>query len=133
MQSLPDSRLEDKEYGGVLRGLVRQENDLTNHRTTWLLVTQGILFVAVSAVVNSDALPTVVIGVVGILSAWSFGHALSNSEKSRLYLKALWRSRLSRRGYESDDLPPLDGGFPSLKPIKWLQPWNFIPRVVIGA
>jgi len=133
MEARSDAWTEDKGYGEALRTLVRQENDLTNHRTTWLLATQGILFGAASAVIKDYSVPTVVIGAVGILTAWSIGYALKNSEKSRLHLKALWRARLEKGGYAPDELPPLDGGYPDLKPKKWLQPWNFIPRVAIGA
>lgn len=133
MDPRTDTLAEDKVYGDVLRTLVRQENDLTNHRTTWLLATQGILFAAASAVIREYVLPLVVIGAVGILTAWSIGHALKNSEKSRLHLKGLWRHRLEKGGYAPDQLPPLDGGFPDLKPKKWLQPWNFVPKVVSAA
>lgn len=98
MEHADDPRREDKEYGDVLRTLVQQENDLTNHRTTWLLVTQGVLFAAVSAPVNTQLVPTLIIGLFGVLAAGSFGYVLDNSAKSRRHLKDLWQKRLETRG-----------------------------------
>jgi hypothetical protein len=122
-----------EEYAEVLRSLIRQENDLTNHRTTWLLVTQGILFAAASTFIKTHWFPTLVVAVVGILAALSIGHTLSNSYKSRQYLKQEWRSKLERSGYKWEDFAPLDGGFPGLNPIQWLYPWALIPKLVMGA
>lgn len=133
MESTDTARRELEKHAEILRALIRQENDVTNHRTTWLLVSQGILFAAASALIRVHWFPTIVVGVVGILTALSIGHALKNSYESRQYLKRTWRKRLEERGYKWEDFPPLDGGNPELRTIDWLFPWTFIPRIVMGA
>ena len=117
----------------ILRALIRQENDVTNHRTTWLLVSQGIFFAAVPALLRVHWFPALVVSVVGIFTTLSIGHALGNSFESRLYLKRTWRERIEREGYRWEDFPPLDGGNPELHPVRWLFPWTFIPRVIVTA
>lgn len=132
-QPAEDMRREDKEYVDVLRSLVRQENDLTNHRTTWLLVTQGILFATASAPTNEALAPTIIIGIFGVLAAASFGYVLENSAKSRKHLKDLWKKRVELRGYGPDDFAPLDGGYTGVNPCPRLQPWYFVPRLIVVA
>ena len=133
MESTGNAREELEKRAEILRALIRQENDVTNHRTTWLLVSQGILFAAVSALVKVHWFPTLVVAVVGILAAISIGHSLKNSYESRQYLKRTWRERVNERGYKWEDFPPLDGGNPEVRTINWLFPWTFIPRVIVGA
>lgn len=128
-----DAREKLEKYAEILRALIRQENDVTNHRTTWLLVAQGILFAAASALIKIHWFPTVVVGVLGILTAVSIGHALRNSFESRVYLKRTWRERVTQQGYKWEDFPPLDGGNPQVRTFNWLFPWTFIPKVIIGA
>ena len=128
-----DERDELEKRAEILRSLIRHENELTNHRTAWLLVAQGILFAAAAAFVKVHWFPTIVVGVVGFGIAMSIGHTLSNSFESRQYFKKSWRELLGARGFKWEDFPPLDGGFPGLKHRKWLAPWKFIPRAVMVA
>lgn len=126
-------REELEAYAEVLRALIKQENDLTNHRTTWLLVAQGILFAAAATFLKIDWFLALVIATLGIVVALSIGHALENSYKSRQYLKKQWRDRVSISEFKWEDFPPLDGGYPELKPIKWLFPWIFLPWAIAVA
>lgn len=126
-------RKADEEYAATLRALIRHENDVTNHRTTWLMVTQGLLFTAVSAVIKDVPWAAAVVALVGILVTVSIGHSLKNSYDSRRYFKDLWRKRVEDRGYKMEEVLPLDGGYPGNNAITWLLPGNFIPKVVIGA
>ena len=130
MGTATETREELESHAVVLRALIRQENDVTNHRTTWLLVAQGILFAAAAAFLKVNWFPALVVGGVGILVALSIGHALRNSYESRLYLKRKWRERLQASGFKWEDFPPLDGGNPELKTINWLFPWTFLPWVI---
>lgn len=130
----PDEVLKkDEEYGATLRALIRHENEVTNHRTTWLMVTQGILFTAASALVKEHIAPTVIVALVAILSALSLGHALQNSFHSRQYFKGLWRKRVEERGYKIEDMLPLDGGYPGNPAIGWLLPHTFMPKLLVVA
>ena len=128
-----DIRKSDEEYADRLRALIRHENDVSNHRTTWLMVTQGLLFTAVSAVIKEMQWAAAGLAIIGILVAVSIGHSLRNSFSSRKYFKDLWRKRIEDRRYEIGDVLPLDGGYPGNKAIIWLLPGNFIPKLVIAA
>lgn len=131
MEPSREPRAELEKHAEILRSLIRTENEVTNHRTAWLLVSQGILFAAAAAFIKIHWFPTVVVGVIGLGIAISIGHSLKNSFDSRQYFKNSWRALLSDRGFKWEDFPPLDGGFPELKPIKWLAAWKFIPRALI--
>jgi len=128
-----DTRLALEKRAEILRALIRHENDITNQRTTWLLVSQGILFAAASAFLKTHWFPAVVVASVGIVLALSIGQSLHNSFQARQYLKRSWRERLEKLGYQWDDFPPLDGGVPGTQVVRWLFPWSVIPRVFIVA
>ena len=128
-----EDRLTLENYAEILRALIRHENDVTNQRTTWLLVSQGIFFAAASAFVKVHWVPAVIVGVVGMVLALSIGKSLENSYEARQYLKRSWRERLERNGYNWEDFAPLDGGVPGVRVVRQLFPWIVIPRVFIVA
>jgi hypothetical protein len=126
-------REKDLAYAEVLRAMIKNENDYTNHRTTWLLVAEGLLVNAVANVAKDNPLGAIALAVIGILAAMSYGHALQNSMDSRQYLKRLWKKRIAARGYDIEDVLPVHGGYPGNKAISWLLPDKFVPRVAICA
>jgi hypothetical protein len=115
----------------IYRALIRHENDLTNQRTTWMLVTQGILLAAMATLLNVDRmLLTLVLSAVGYLTAMSVGQALKNSEDSRQFVKNEWEERLRRRGYTPYvDFAPLDGRNPAQNIDPKFFPWRFLPKL----
>jgi hypothetical protein len=129
--SKKDAHSELEKRADILRALIRHENEVTNHRTAWLLVSQGILFAAAATFVKVHWFPTIVVGLLGVAIAVSIGHTLRNSFDSRQYFKNSWRDLLASRGFDWEDFPPLNGGFPGLKHYKWLAAWKFIPRALM--
>jgi hypothetical protein len=129
-----DTRLALEKDAETLRMLIRHENDLTNHRTTWLLVSQGILFTAAAVFTRIHWVPALVVGTVGIILAVSIGQSLTNSYEARQFFKKTWwPQRLASTGYKVEDFPPLDGGVPGVRAINWLFPWFVIPRTLVVA
>ena len=126
-------RKTDAEYGDKLRALIRHENEVSNHRVTWLMVTEGLLVTSVSAVFKESLVATGSLAVVGILVSVSVGQSLKNSYESRQHFKKLWRKRIEDRKYDEDDVLPLDGGYKGNKAITWLLPGTFIPKLVVVA
>jgi hypothetical protein len=122
-----------EKYAEVLRALIRQENDVTNQRTTWLLVSQGILFAAAAAFAKAHWVPSIVVASVGFVLALSIGQSLQNSYEARQYLKVSWRQKLESVGLQWTDFPPLDGGVPGVKVVRPLFPWTVIPRLFMVA
>ena len=120
-------------HAEILRGLIRQENDITNQRTTWLLVSQGILLAAAGSFLKIHLFPTIVVGIVGLLLSLSFGKSLENSFEARQYLKQSWRTLVEKQGFKWEDFPPLDGGVPGVRVVRWSFPWYVAPRVFVVA
>lgn len=133
MTSEDDKRAAFEKHAEILRALIRHENDVTNQRTTWLLVSQGIFFAAASAFVKIHWFPAIIVAAVGIVLALSIGQSLQNSYEARQYLKNSWRARVKASGYQWEDFAPLDGGVPGVRVVRWLFPWTVIPRVFIVA
>ena len=121
-QSVYDVRPE--QYATVIRELIRHENDVTNHRTMWLLIIQGLL---VNAYVNLDKETGAGNGLAlaGILVTLSAFVMLYKSYKARGYLHFLGGE--AKRGKLPEEHLRLDG-WPR-KRIKgwrkddWLCPW----------
>ena len=128
-----DIRLTLEKDAEILRALIRHENDLTNHRTTWLLVSQSILFGAAGFFARVHWLPPVVVGVVGVVLAISIGQSLENSFEARQYFKKKWREQLTAAGFAWEDFPPLDGGVPGVRVVRRLFPWFAISRTFMVA
>ena len=124
-------RERDLAYAEVLRAMIKTESEYTNHRTTWLLVAEGLLVAGVSNLLKDFPGPAIGLSIIGILVAASYGHALQNSIDSRQYLKRLWKKRMTVRGYDLEDVLPVHGGFPGNRAIGWLLPDKFVPRVAI--
>ena len=123
----------DLAYADTLRAMIKSESEYTNHRSTWLLVSQGLLVAGATSLLKEYPSAAIALAIVGILVAVSYGHALQNSIDSRQYLKRLWTRRIEARGYDIEDVLPVHGGYPGNRSIGWLLPDKFVPRVAICA
>ena len=103
-RSMYDVRPE--QYATVIRELIRHENDVTNHRTMWLLVMQGLLVNAYVGV-RADTPAANGIAVTGILVTLSAFVMLYKSYQARGYLHFLGTE--AKRGTLPEDSLPLDG------------------------
>jgi fatty acid desaturase len=119
----------EREYAAVVRDLIQRENEITNHRFTWMLILQGILFAATASLFSVHWFPVVVLACLGIMTSLSFSVGLVNSSKSRRHLRASWQERMATRQELMKDMPPIDGAYPTKFTV--LQPWIFIPVVVV--
>ena len=128
-----ERREKDEKYGEVLRAMIKNENELTNQRTTWLLVAEGLLVTGVTNLLKDYAWAAIGVAIVGILLAMSYGHALQNNIDSRQYFKRLWNNRLEAHGYAIEDMIPVHGGYPGNLAKGWLLPDRFVPLVAICA
>ncbi len=113
-----------EQYATVIRELIRHENDVTNHRTMWLLIVQGLL---VNAYVGVSQEPQTAAGIamVGIIVTLSAFVLLYKSYQARGYLHFLGTQ--AKRGQLPEIWLSLDG-WPK-KRIKywrravWACPW----------
>jgi hypothetical protein len=111
------------QYPGVIRDLIKHENDVTNHRIMWLLIGQGLLL---NAYVRREAQAEAGgVAVAGILVALSAFVLLYKSYQARGYLHFLGAE--AKRGRLEEIYLGVDG-WPK-KRIKnwrkdsWLCPW----------
>ena len=132
-----------EQYATVIRELIRHENDVTNHRTMWLLIIQGLL---VNAYVNLDKETGAGNGLAlaGILVTLSAFVMLYKSYQARGYLQFL--GRRAKQGVLPEEHLPLSG-WPRARINGWrkevwicpwyghagdlLEPWVFLPFLFV--
>lgn len=113
-----------EQYPTVIRELIRHENDVTNHRTMWLLVSQGFL-VNAYVIGKADRGAANTIAVAGILVTLSAFIMLYRSYQARGYLRFLGEKAKQGALREAD--LPLEG-LPARRVKdwqkgRWLCPW----------
>ncbi len=114
-----------EQYPTVIREMIRHENDLTNHRITWLLIGEGFIATAWTSVKSIEAPANLLLELAGILLALSAFVMLYQSYQARGYLRFL--GHLAKQGALKEEQLPLLG-WPS-KRIKawwrnsWVCPW----------
>ncbi len=126
---------EDKirEYASVIRELIQHENIITNHRLTWMLILEGILFAGAASFWKIHWAPLVVIASLGILTAVSVYHALWLSRRARNHLRQLYQHKLELHPELRQEIPPVVGDIPGLVTLSWANPWRLIPwAIVVG-
>jgi len=65
-------------YLSMIFEQIRHENDLLNHRTTWMLTVQGLLFAALALFLKDrpNRLAASIVCLIGIVSCVSMGYSL---------------------------------------------------------
>ena len=109
----------------VIRQLIRDENEMVNHRMNWFLLLQGFMFASIAFAWEKGIAISVVFSVVGVLSAISVGVLL------RVSILAI-RS-LARRCRTTDE--PVIGRVRAHDSVivSALLPWHFLPPLFVLA
>ena len=130
----------------VIREMIRHENDLTNHRTMWLLIVQGLLANAYVAATGGGGRPVILmLSLVGILVTLSTFVMLYKSYQARGYLHFLGQQ--AKQGRLEEEYLPLEG-WPKKRIKGWwrevwvcrwfgkisdaLEPWLFLPGLIMS-
>ncbi len=145
MRDEPMSDVRPEQYATVIRELIRHENDVTNHRTMWLLVVQGLLVNAYVGV-RQDPRAASGIAVAGILVTLSAFVMLYKSYQARGYLNFLGMQ--AKRGQLREEYLGLDG-WPKKRIKHWrsavwacpwlerpgdlLEPYLLLPTLIVSA
>ncbi len=103
----------------VIRELLRQENDVMNHRMTWFLTLQGFLFAALAFGWDQGSALITVLGLVGIMSSFSVGVLLRHAVLAMKHLQEAAR----------DANEPIVGRTHKENPaiVHFILPWHFLP------
>lgn len=114
-----------KEKDEVLRELIKNENEMINHRMNWFLTLQGFMFAAISFAWEKNTELCLVFSLVGALSALSVGLLLRSGVKEVKCLEEEGRE-LSNPviGRKFEETP---------KVIHSFLPWQFLPILMVSA
>ena len=118
--------MDPQDYQNYIRQMINHEDTLINHRYTWMLVTQALLFAALGVFWPEKALlMKVIICIIGLLTCVSIGHSLRLSHRACTNLKKHWDDNNNN---PNRDFPPILGL--KDKHIQWLLPWKLLPPTI---
>lgn len=108
----------------VLRKLIQNENEMTNHRMNWFLILQGFMFAGMAFAWDKSTSLCVVFSCVGALSSVSVGTLLKCGISAIKKLESMKPEGDCVIGKSNGEVHPL---------IHFLLPWNFIPVLMVFA
>jgi hypothetical protein len=116
------------EFADRIRNMIRHESILVNHRMTWFLTCQSILFAALSFAWGKDWLP-VVLSTIGLVVCLSFHVSMCASIRAVQGLEQCWFEKCKELEIEPSSEPPVNGLYKTqIKSIeKILFPWRLLP------
>ena len=122
-----------QEYEDIAREMVRHENELMNHRLTWLLTLEGLLFAALGfAWGKDDATAKGLVDVfcgIGIVVPVLTLFILDAAQKALIRLRDWWESA-QPTGYQG---PGIIGYWHKPALIAWFVPWRILPGTFVLA
>ncbi len=117
--------MEIEEQKNIIRDMIQQEDNLLNHRLSWMLALQGLLITAFSVFWGKVPPASWLIVGFGFISSLSFWYSLYISHKAIEDLKK--RCQEKRVTGDGKDWPPLQ----SVEDCKTiLMPWRLLPPLV---
>lgn len=122
--------MESSKYAEDIRTTIRHENELINHRISWMATFNGFLFTALGFVwgkPDGKALTYMLAGV-GIATCVSAYFSLHLATTALGRLRKLWADK----EIKDADVPPVSGWDQPLG-LRWLLPWNTLPWVFAAA
>ncbi len=106
----------------IIRGMIRYEDDVINHRLTWLGQLQGFLFAALALTWNDHPKFAVMLALVGIVVAFSVGTACCIGDQA---IKSLVK-------LAPDSIQPGVIG-QDVKKWRFILPWFLVPAILLAA
>ena len=128
------TKIQLDEWANVYRSMMVHENELQNHRMTWLLAIQGFLMTGLAFAWDKDdtRLLILIFCVLGILISMTFWEGLRISKQAQRSLRKKWdRERSKLPSYHGPDIVGYRS--PERSIIKWFRPWRFLPVMFVIA
>jgi hypothetical protein len=124
-----NTRIATEERANIVRDMIEHENDVTNHRVTWLLTIQGFLLAALAFAGNDAAGLVPYLCVLGIIGSALTILNVSFSTTAVSRLVEWWNNH--SEGYEG---PPVIGiGFKPGSILNYLSPSNLFSAALVIA
>lgn len=123
-----------QQHLGHLWERLKHENDMLNHRLSWLWTLQGFLFASfglLSKEMNiAGKIPISIICAVGICSCFSVGYSVQKGHQVLDVLHLAIKNIANK--IEADLILPQT---PIVEPdfLAFLHPWRFLPWTICGA
>ena len=102
------------DYHKIIRGMIKNEDEVRNSRNNWFLVIQGFLIGGICTLLSCDNnihlllyIAYIIIALVGIATSISFKYAAWRSEKAIDMAHACWKLFLSKYNHKIQDYPPI--------------------------
>ena len=118
----------NEEFAAIIRSMIEHENQLINHRLTWLAAFQGFLVAAVGFAASEAKLDGTIlvylICALGFVIALSTAKTLWASQRAIKSLLEQWNERLA--GNPVHDGPRVIGS-PGPSALQWMKPWYVFP------
>jgi len=117
------------EFADRLRGMIQHETELVNHRMTWFLTAQAVLFAALGVVWEKDLLIQLTLALVGLVVGVSFHVGIRAAIRAVQHLEQCWLEKCRSLQIDPRDEPPINGLYKgqigSIE--KFLFPWRLLP------
>lgn len=128
---MAESEVRIKEYADSLREMVRHENELTNHRLTWMATLNGLMLTGLGFIWGKpyDKQVIAVFCILGIIVCFSGFLSLQIAEDSKFELLRLWKEK----NISSDMIPPIFAWARVHPLIRPLLPWKVLPWALIAS
>ena len=117
------------DFADRLRGMIQHETELVNHRMTWFLASQTLLFAAIGVVWEKNLLIQLTLALVGIVIGVSFHVSIQAAIRAVQRLEQCWLEKCNAWGIDPQAEPPINGLYRTqIKPIeRFLFPWRLLP------
>ena len=120
--------LNTNEYASISRSMIVHENELLNHRMTWMWTFQGLLLGAVAFTWETDKSVVVAISFIGSISAVSFSLSFLSSLRAIKNIIEKWHEFSGANpGYVG---PPIIGSDGKGNIHTFFKPWGALPWFV---
>ncbi len=117
-----------EEYSSISRSMIEHENELLNHRMTWMWTFQGLLMGATAFAWEDSKMLLGIISFIGFTSAISFGLSFVSALRAIKNILTNWDKYSSENpGYEGPSVIGSDrkGGIHT-----FFKPWGALPWIV---
>lgn len=131
----PDKDEASTKNAGIIRSMIKHEDDLRNNRLNWMIPMHSLLFVAYAQLISGYPEFQLLIAIVGIITSISFGICFIHGNLGIKRLKCWWDEE--RKGKEE---PPVMGlrhdekqENMSVRVTYYLMPSQLLPWVFLAA